>query len=81
MATDTVNYLLKTMTGDPREISTENADVNLVNEVNGISVQRGKTKLNDLFKIKPQGFIDRDLKLPESDEELIQQIHTQDDHS
>lgn len=57
MATDTVNYLLKTMTGDPVEESKEEFEVNNVISVNGIMVQVGKTKLKNLDKVLVQGLI------------------------
>lgn len=59
MSTDTVNYLLKTMTGDPKVSSNEDFDVNLTANVNGVLVETGKTKLSNMTRVQPQGFVGR----------------------
>ena len=56
MSTDTVNYLLRTMTGDPKEISNEELLSN-TDEVGGVLVELGKTSLKEMQKIQPQGFL------------------------
>lgn len=42
MGYDTVNYILKTMTGEPRAASMEEFEAPIVHSVNGILVQTGK---------------------------------------